>query len=197
MRNAGRARINNSSFHYSPRPDADLVAKTTAAGEPAAPASDAWTAGAGTEPVDWARQRFVEEIEVGDEVPPVAINLTVARLVVEAGANRDFSPVHYNSAVARAWGAPAMFANSIFIQGWWERAVREYIGLAGRVRSVGPLRMGVFNTVGETVVTHGVVRRVWDEDGEHLVELEMRSEISRGVSVGPGPVVVSLPARGA
>ena len=146
---------------------------------------------------DWTRQRTWDEVSEGDELDPVEIPITVHRLVVEAGANRDFSPVHYNSNVAHAWGAPAMFANSIFIQGWWERAVREYIGLAGRVRRVGPMRMGVFNTVGETVVTSGVVRRVWDEDGDRLVELEMRSEISRGVSVGPGPVVVSLPTRGA
>ena len=115
---------------------------------------------------------------------------------MEAGANLDFSRVHHNSAVAEATGAPDMYANNVFIQGWWERAVREYIGLAGRVRRVGPLRMRVFNTVGETVVTRGVVHRVWEEDGEHLVELEMRSDISRGVSVGPGPVVVSLPSRG-
>ena len=191
------ARINNSGFHYSPHPNADSVARRPAAEEPAAGPSDARAAAVDAAPADWAKQRYIEEIEVGDEVPPVAINLTVARLVVEAGANRDFSPVHYNSNVAHAWGAPAMFANSIFIQGWWERAVREYIGLAGRVRRVGPMRMGVFNTVGETVVTSGVVRRVWDEDGDRLVELEMRSEISRGVSVGPGPVVVSLPTRGA
>ncbi len=186
------ARIKNSGFHYSPPPFGDRVPRATASADPVALADRG-----GAVPVNWAQQRYIEETEVGDELPPVAINLTVARLVVEAGANRDFSPVHYNSTVAHAWGAPAMFANSIFIQGWWERAVREYIGLRGRVRRVGPLRMGVFNTVGETVVTRGVVRRVWEEDGEHLVELEMRSEISRGVSVGPGPVVVSLPARGA
>jgi hypothetical protein len=146
--------------------------------------------------VDWSLQRYVEEVAVGDEIPPLAIHLTIARLVVEAGGNLDFSRVHHNAAVAHAAGAPDMYANNVFIQGWWERAVREYIGLAGRVRRVGPLRMRVFNTVGETVVTRGVVRRVWEEDGEHLVELEMRSEISRGVSVGPGPVVVSLPSRG-
>ncbi len=146
--------------------------------------------------VDWSHQRYFEDVAVGDEIPPLAIHLTIARLVVEAGANLDFSRVHHNAAVARATGAPQMYANNVFIQGWWERAVREYIGLAGRVRRVGPLRMRIFNTVGETVVTRGLVRRVWSEDGEHLVELEMSSEISRGVSVGPGPVVVSLPARG-
>ena len=145
---------------------------------------------------DWTRQRTWDEVNEGDELDPVEIPITVHRLVVEAGANRDFAQIHHNTEVAQAQGAPEMYANNVFIQGWWERCVREYIGLAGRVRRVGPLRMRIFNTVGETVVTRGQVRRLWQEDGEHLVELEMRSEISRGISVGPGPVVVSLPARG-
>jgi hypothetical protein len=45
------------------------------------------------------------------------------------------------------------------------------------------------------VVTKGTVKRKWVENGEHLVELEIVSEHSRGISVGPGPVVVSLPSR--
>lgn len=145
--------------------------------------------------VDWSSQRFFEDVGVGDELPPLAIPLTVARLVVEAGASLDFSRVHHNADVARATGASEMYADNVFIQGWWERAVREYIGLAGKVRRVGPLRMRIFNTVGETVVTRGTVRRMWSEGGESLAELELRSEISSGVSVGPGPVIVTLPSR--
>ena len=88
-----------------------------------------------------------------------------------------------------------MYANNGFIQAWWERAVREYIGLGGRFKKTGPFRMRIFNTVGESAVTSGTVKRKWIEDGEHLVELEVQTEISRGTSVGPGPVVVSLPTR--
>ena len=186
------AKINNGSFHHSPRPGGDVAAVAPAAEKPAAQRVDANVEAV---PVDWTYQRYFEEISEGDHVPPVALNLTTARLVVEAGANLDFSPLHHNSAVARAWGAPAMFANSVFIQGWWERTVREYIGLAGRIHKLGPLRMRVFNTVGETVVTRGLVKRAWHERGAGYLELEMRSETSLGVTVGPGPVIVSLPTR--
>ncbi len=182
----------NGSFRYTPGVPAEGA-------RPARPAEAPEPRGvppALASSVDWSRQRHVEDVSVREEVPPLAVHLTIARLVVEAGANLDFSRVHHNTAVAHATGAPDMYANNVFIQGWWERCVREYIGLAGRVRRVGPLRMRIFNTVGETVVTGGVVRRVWEEAGEHLVELEMRSEISRGISVGPGPVIVALPSRG-
>ena len=53
--------------------------------------------------------------------------------------------------------------------------------------------MRIFNTVGDVVTTRGVVKRMWREEGEGLLELEMRTEMSRGVSVGPGPVIVAEP----
>ena len=146
--------------------------------------------------VDWSQQRYWEDVQEGDEIPPVTINLTIARLVVEAGANRDFNQIHHNTPVSIATGAPDMYANNGFIQCWWERAVREYIGLGGRFKKTGPFRMRIFNTVGESAVTSGTVKRKWEEGGEHLVEIEVRTDISKGTSVGPGPVVVSLPTRG-
>lgn len=146
--------------------------------------------------VDWSQQRYWEDVSEGDAIPPLTINLTIARLVVEAGANRDFNQIHHNTPVTIATGAPDMYANNVFIQSWWERAVRQYIGLGGRFKKTGPFRMRIFNTVGEAAVTTGEVKRKWEEDGEHLVEIEVQTEISKGTSVGPGPVVVSLPARG-
>ena len=110
----------------------------------------------------------------------------------EAGANRDFNQIHHNTPVTQAQGAPDMYANNVFIQGMWERTVREYIGLGGRFKKTGPFRMRIFNNVGETVVTKGTVKRKWVEGDDHLVELEIVSEHSRGISVGPGPVIVTL-----
>ncbi len=146
--------------------------------------------------VDWSQQRYWEDVNEGDTIPPLAINITIARLVVEAGANRDFNQIHHNTPVSVATGAPDMYANNVFIQSWWERAVRDYIGLGGRFKKTGPFRMRIFNTVGESAVTTGEVKRKWQENGEHLVEIEVQTNISTGTSVGPGPVVVSLPSRG-
>lgn len=145
---------------------------------------------------DWSKQRYFEDVKEGDEVPPVSVNLTVQRLVIEAGGNRDFAPIHHNTRIAQSQGAPEMYANNVFIQGMWNRTVQEFVGLGGRIKKVGPFRMRVFNTVGMSVVTKGTVKRKWRENGENLVELEVWCENPRGVSVGPGPVVVTLPSRG-
>ncbi len=143
--------------------------------------------------MDWSTQRYWEDVAEGDDVPAVEFPLSVYRLVVEAGANRDFNSIHHNTEYARKTGAPEMYANTLFLQGMWERTVREFIGLDGVMKSLKGFRMKIFNTVGDTVVTKGIVKRKWQEGGEALVALEIWSENSKGVSVGPGTVVVALP----
>lgn len=150
----------------------------------------------GTDPRgDWSTQLFFEDVKEGDDVPQVAFPITVQRLIMEAGANRDFNGIHHNREIARSHGAPDMFCNNYFLQGMWERTVREYIGLGGIIRKIGPFRMKIFNPVGDTVVVKGNVLHKFQQDGQNWVELKMWSENSRGTSVGPGPVLVTLPSR--
>tara|TARA_Y100000588_G_scaffold54953_4_gene52332 strand:- start:1323 stop:2420 length:1098 start_codon:yes stop_codon:yes gene_type:complete len=145
--------------------------------------------------LDWNNQRHYEDVSVGDELPPVTFNLTVQRLVYAAGGNRDFNAIHHNDDIARAGGAPAMYANNGFIQGMWERSYREFFGLKGWIKKVGPFRMRIFNIVSEATVVKGKVSRKWQENGENLVEIEMWSENPKGISVGPGPVIGTLPSK--
>ena len=198
------ARSQNGGYHYNPFPGTNNTVSNPPKSPPTTnatstdeaapfPSAPAWAA---APTVDWSQQRYFEDVTEGDKVPAVGFPITIARLVMEAGVNLDFSRVHHNAAAARRTGAPDMYANNVFVQGWWERTVREFIGLRGVIRSVGPFRMRIFNPVGETVTTRGVVRRCWRDGDDGLVELELHSEISGGISVGPGPVVVSLPLRG-
>jgi acyl dehydratase len=145
--------------------------------------------------MDWSEQRYWEDVEEGAEVPAVAFPLSVYRLVVEAGANRDFNSIHHQSEYARASGAPEMYANTGFLLGMWERTVREFIGLHGSIRHIDGFRMRRFNTVGTTVVVRGRVKSKRRDDGDALVDLEVWSELEDDITVGPGVVTVELPVR--
>ena len=142
-------------------------------------------------------QRTWDAAQVGDQLGPVAFPLSVYRLVVTAGANRDFNSIHHNTEYAQASGAPEMYANTLFLQGMWERTVRDYIGLAGTLRKLAGFRMNSFNCVGETVVVKGEVTRKWREGETGLVEIRMWSENGERISVGPGTVTVTLPLAAA
>ncbi|WP_078427787.1 acyl dehydratase [Alkalihalobacterium alkalinitrilicum] len=140
-------------------------------------------------------QRYWDDVSEGDEVPSIDFPISVYRLVMEAGANRDFNSIHHNTEYAQSTGAEEMYANNFFLQGMWERTVREYIGLSGTIRSLKGFRMKSFNYAGDTVVTKGIVKNKWYEEKEYYVELQMWSENSKGISVGPGSVFVTLPKR--
>jgi acyl dehydratase len=144
---------------------------------------------------DWHTRRYWEDVEEGQGLPDVAFPLSVYRLVVEAGANRDFNSIHHNSEFARASGAPDMYANTGFLLGMWERAIREFVGLDGTIRRIAGFRMSKFNTVGQTVRVRGRVARRWLEGDDGLVDLEVWSESGGEVTVGPGTVTVTLPLR--
>lgn len=140
-------------------------------------------------------QRHWDDVNEGDVLPPLRFPLTVYRLVMVAGGNRDFNAIHHNSEVARAGGAPDMYANTLFLQNMWEKLAREYIGLAGTIRRISGFQMKSFNAAGDTVVVQGRVKRRWREADAGLAELEVWSENRTGLSVGPGRIVVSLPMR--
>ena len=137
--------------------------------------------------------RHWEDVKEGDELRLLEFPITVYRLVMAAGANRDFNAIHHNSEYAKATGAPEMYANNLFLQGMWERSVRDYIGLAGRIRKLSGFRMKIFNTVGDTVIVRGHVVRKWLDGQEGYVEFWIQSENSKGVSVGPGCMIATMP----
>ncbi|MES2258473.1 MAG: acyl dehydratase [Pseudomonadota bacterium] len=139
------------------------------------------------------QQRYWDDVIEGDEIEPERFPLSVARLVLAVGANRDFNAIHYNTEVAQASGAPEMYANNFFLQGMWEKAIRRYIGLAGVIRKLSGFQMKSFNTAGDTVVVRGRVLRKWLETDQGYVEFEVWSENANGVSVGPGRIIAVMP----
>ena len=145
--------------------------------------------------MNWDEQRYWEDVEAGHEVPAVAFPLSVYRLVVAAGGNRDFNSIHHNSEYARASGAPDIYAMTGFLMGTWERTVREFIGLDGTIRKIAGFRMKGFNVVGSTMTVSGRVVKKWVDDGVGFVDLEIASTNCDVTTVGPGTVTVTLPLR--
>jgi hypothetical protein len=132
----------------------------------------------------------IAAVQAGDELSPVSIPITLQRLVMEAGANRDLSLIHHDTRVAQATGAPDAFANTYFLMGMFERLMRQWAGPKARIRKIGPLRMMIFNAVGDTVQFKGLVDSVDKAAG--TVSLDMWVESDRGKTV-TAKAVVELP----
>jgi acyl dehydratase len=186
-------RVRNTVFAYEPV-GAPPPASPAPSG-PAAPPQRAAAAGSFTAPAPTTAaaltQRHFEDVTMGERLNPVEFPLTVYRMVMEAGANRDFNSIHHNSEYAKASGAPEMYASTSFLLGMWERAVRDYIGLEGTIQSLRGFRMKKFNPVGTTTVVHGEVTGTGPAPGQ--VELRVWCENNGDVTVGPGTVTLTLP----
>ncbi|MFI7166311.1 acyl dehydratase [Rhodococcus erythropolis] len=137
------------------------------------------------------RARPIDDVSVGEKLPDLEFPITVYRLVMEAGANRDFNSIHHNSEYARATGAPEMYANTLFLMGMWERSVRDWAGSAAEIIAIRGFRMGRFSVAGTTTKVRGTVAAVTKATGE--VTIELRCEDEMGITVGPGEVVVRFP----
>ena len=140
-----------------------------------------------------AQQLYYEDVQVGDEPPQVTFNLTIQRMVMTVGANRDFALYHHNTAAGIASGSPNMFLNNVSCLALWERVISDWIGLRGRVKEV-EFRITTFHAAGDVVTTKGQVKKKWQENGQNLISLEMSSEHNRGQSMG-GSAVIALPSR--
>ncbi len=134
-----------------------------------------------------------EDVKEGDEIPPVDFNLTVQRMVMSAASNRDFATIHHNSTMGKSAGAPDMFLNNISTLQLWERSLSDWIGIYGRVKKV-TFRITHFHAAGDLIHTHGKVLRKWQENGLHLVEVEMKNETPRMTGMD-GTAVVALPSK--
>lgn len=141
--------------------------------------------------------RRFDEVAVGEQLPEVALPLTVYRLVMAAGSNRDFNSIHHNTEYARSTGAEEMYANTSFLMSSWERLIRDWCGDTGRIRAIRGFRMRSFNYVGTTMRVLGEVVATRVEDGADgpvgVVEVAVRCEGPNGTTVGPGTVEVLLP----
>ncbi|HEY3604630.1 MAG TPA: hypothetical protein VGL04_08140 [Sporichthyaceae bacterium] len=132
-----------------------------------------------------------EAISAGDELPTFSLALTLQRLVMEAGVNRDFAPIHHDPQVARATGAAEPFANVMLIQALLEATLRAWMGLDGRLRALN-LTMRSFAAAGATMTGHARVIATRADDTGGLVDLEVWTE-SAGARAAVGTATVWLP----
>jgi acyl dehydratase len=136
-----------------------------------------------------------DAITEGDELPPFELALTLQRLVMEAGANRDFAPIHHDQAIARAAGAAEPFANVMLIQALFEATLRRWMGLDGRLRKL-TVTMRSFAPAGSMLTGHARVTGKRRDDDGGLVDLEIWTE-SAGERATVGTATVWLPTSGA
>ena len=142
--------------------------------------------------MDWDHQVYFEDVHTDSIIKPISIPITLQRLVMEAGSNRDFSLMHHDNDVAKIIGAPDAFANTFFIMGMFERLVREWMGLKGSLKKIKSLRMTNFNCPGSVVTISGTIAELLEEQSTVVINLAMANQ---DITTVTAEVTVILPRR--
>ncbi len=126
-------------------------------------------------------------IAVGDELPPLVIDVTPTFVVSTALATRDFQDVHHDRDLAVARGSKDIFVNILTDTGLVQRFVTDWAGPSARVRNIA-IRLGVpCYAYEELTFTGRVVERTNDEC---VVEVVGRNSLGDHLT---GTVRVAVP----
>ena len=116
----------------------------------------------------------VSDVEVGQELPPLAIHISRESLVQYTGASLDRNRIHWDERFARSVGLPDVIAHGMFTMGSAIKVVSDWVGDAGRIVEYGTRftkPVVVPYEAGADVVVTGVVTAVDAETRRATVEL--------------------------
>jgi len=100
--------------------------------------------------------RRFDDVQVGDELPPLEIPLTRSLIVATAIASRDYQDVHHDPSLAVQKGSKDIFMNILSTNGFVGRYVTDWAGPDAIIRSVS-IRLGVPNYPGDSMTMTGSV----------------------------------------
>lgn len=125
---------------------------------------------------------YVEEVRIGQTLPPLERTITLPMMVAYAGATWDWHRYHYDQAVAKAMGQPAPFVDGQMFGGLLAKLVLDWAGPDAMLRKLR-LRYRAMVYAGERVICHGHVTGIKEQEERPLVVCELRIEAGDGRTV--------------
>jgi acyl dehydratase len=181
-----------------------------------------------SEPVRGAEKRYWEDVNVGDDLPPMVKGpLTVTEIIAFHAGGYGFVPyglrasrvgfrnrqriapfyikneygvwdvaqrLHWDSEWAKAIGNPMAYDYGVLRQCWFYHHLSDWAGDdACIVRLEDSIRK--FNYMGDTQFLSGTVVGKREEDGRHVVDLELHMLNQRDVETAYATATIALPSR--
>jgi acyl dehydratase len=144
-----------------------------------------------------AEQNYFEDVEEGQELPPITITPDKQQLVKFAAGSGDFNPLHFdeNFPMLKPMGLTENIVHGRFKYAQVGRAVFAFAGYKGRVKRFGVSYRGM-DMLNKEITVNGVVTAKRQENGENLVDLDVWTQDPDGKKTTPGTATVALPTRG-
>ncbi len=142
-------------------------------------------------------QRYFEEVNVGDELPPVVKGpMTTTHLVRWAAANGNYARIHWDLPFAQLrQGLPNVVVNGSLKNQYLGQLMVRYAGEEGWFKRFYVEHRGM-DYPGDVLTASGGVTGKRESDGFGLVDCRVGLANSRGEQTASGWATVVLPKRG-
>jgi hypothetical protein len=141
-----------------------------------------------------AGQVYFEDVQEGTELPVLEKHPTTQQLVKYAGASGDYYQIHYDLNYAQANNLPSVILHGALKGAWLGQLMTDWIGTEGTLKKLTIQYRGM-DVPDKRMLGKGIVRKKYDQDGQHLVECEIWLENEEGQKTTPGSAIVALPSR--
>ena len=144
--------------------------------------------------VDFAKERYWDDVQVGDCLPDISLVLDATAMVLQVSGSQDWSPVHHDLAFAKDSGIPTIFYNTGWTTGVLGRLLTDWMGSSGWVQTLS-FQMRGMNAHGTQVIAHGKVIDKRIEADNALVDVEIHLENDQAGITTPGKATIRLPRK--
>jgi 3-methylfumaryl-CoA hydratase len=135
-------------------------------------------------------QRYLEDVSVGDDLPPVVRNATRAQLFLFSAATNNPHRIHYDREYAAKEGHPDVLVHGPLQGAWLHQFVRDWAGPLGRVLALDYQNRGRAFPDRDLTFTGRITSIEGDE-----VHLELAETDDTGAVLVPATARVRLPSR--
>jgi acyl dehydratase len=111
-----------------------------------------------------------KDVQLGDAIEPLPIDLTTSLIVAGAVASQDYTPVHHDQQAAREAGMQDVFMNILTTNGLVSRYVTDWAGVDSRITNLS-VKLGTPNLPGDTMTLTGSVTEKDDSAGAVTIEI--------------------------
>ncbi len=138
---------------------------------------------------------YWDDVEVGQELPSFERVTDLMNWNRWAATYDEFVPYHMDDEGAKENGQPAVIGQGRIRVSYLHTLVRKWIGEEGVILTLGAQLRGINFKNDVLTCTGRVTGKRVDDEGRHVVDLEMLMTNQKGERVTPGAATVELPRK--
>ncbi|MGG3942145.1 MaoC/PaaZ C-terminal domain-containing protein [Peribacillus psychrosaccharolyticus] len=133
-----------------------------------------------------------EELQAGQWLKPLVKDpVSKVQLVKYAGASGDFNPLHTDDAFAQKIGMQGVIAHGMLVMGFLGEYAMKLAGDSAILTNF-KMRFGAVTVPRDSITCSAIVNKLYEDDGQRFVSLDLFAEKGPEQVVGSGQVVLQF-----